>query len=160
MIEKDKLNKFVLIDFIITKMSQRFNYPIASTIFALEITNIEIDENEDEITLGVYLGRPGTLIGKAGSDIEYLESALSQFCEKKTKISIREVHSSLYKQVGNTINKTNKYDANIIVDGPNQTDNFFFLKTINNTYLGYADSVNGFRDMVQEYKRYEILKLL
>lgn len=57
----------------------------------LMISKIDVDENDDEINVKIYTGRPGLLIGAKGRTINDLDEYLSTLYEKKVKIFIKEV---------------------------------------------------------------------
>ena len=61
-------------------------------INSLQIHYIEV-KTKNTIEIEITLGRPGLLIGKAGRTINEIESRLSDWLEKPTKIKIIEFNA-------------------------------------------------------------------
>lgn len=60
------------------------------------IMGINIDtQNEDLLTVSIFLKRPGLLIGKRGSNIDRLESRLTFLFNRETKIKINEIRKDI-----------------------------------------------------------------
>lgn len=55
------------------------------------LSRIEILRTSHNVTLNVYTGRPGNIIGKGGSAVEELKAALEKMTGDKYVINIREV---------------------------------------------------------------------
>ncbi len=59
-----------------------------------EIARVEISKTSDGLAVALYSGRPGSVIGKKGQDIDTLRKALSKITGKNTiEISVQEVKS-------------------------------------------------------------------
>ena len=56
----------------------------------LGITDIEKDEDEENIKIGITLKRPGLLIGKYGRTLDDITNFLTDFLEKQVTIQILE----------------------------------------------------------------------
>lgn len=62
----------------------------------LRIHGIDVDtQSSDAITATIRLNRPGLLIGKGGSSINYLEAEMTRYFNKKTDIRIVEVKNDV-----------------------------------------------------------------
>ncbi len=65
-----------------------------STLKHAEIARVEISKTSDGLAVALYSGRPGSVIGKKGQDIDTLRKALSKITGKNTiDISVQEVKS-------------------------------------------------------------------
>ena len=63
---------------------------ISIPIYKFEIHDIECFEFDNEIAMRIKLGRPGILIGKAGSTIDTLKKYLTTHMGKNVNIYIEE----------------------------------------------------------------------
>lgn len=59
-------------------------------ISSLQITKVSVKERKNIVKITVELGRPGLLIGKAGKDIDAINTILEHSFNKKISINIRE----------------------------------------------------------------------
>ena len=66
----------------------------------LEIQNLEVDtQNEELITVIIHTKRPGFIIGKGGSTMDYFTKRLTELFGKKTQINIIEIKNDINEPI-------------------------------------------------------------
>lgn len=76
--------KFLLEDYKLRKM-------IMSQLKPAGISKLLIERNINQITLTVYVSRPGVVIGRAGSGLEDLRKNIEAFIGQKIKLNVEEI---------------------------------------------------------------------
>ena len=56
------------------------------------VSRIEIERSANKIEISVYTAKPGIVIGKRGTNVDTLKSALERKTGKKIKLNIKEIH--------------------------------------------------------------------
>ncbi len=64
---------------------------IKKTQYATGISRVEIERSANRVTLFIYTGKPGRIIGKGGSGIDQLRKALVKMTGKQININVMEV---------------------------------------------------------------------
>lgn len=65
---------------------------IAKELQNAGVSRIEIERSANKIEITVYTAKPGIVIGKRGSNVDNLKTALEQRTGKKIKLNIQEIH--------------------------------------------------------------------
>jgi len=55
------------------------------------ISRIEIEREDKSLTIDIYTARPGIIIGKGGTEVDRLKSAIEKMVKKDVQISVAEV---------------------------------------------------------------------
>lgn len=76
--------KFLLEDYKLRKM-------IMSQLKPAGISKLLIERNINQITLTVYVSRPGVVIGRAGSGLEDLRKNIETYIGQKIKLNVEEI---------------------------------------------------------------------
>ena len=61
--------------------------------YAASISRIEIERAANKITVNIYTGRPGMLIGKGGAGVETIKADISGLVGKAVSVNIMEVRN-------------------------------------------------------------------
>jgi len=61
--------------------------------YAASISRIEIERAAGKITVSIYTGRPGMLIGKGGAGVEAIKADISGLVKKPVNVNIMEVRN-------------------------------------------------------------------
>ncbi len=61
--------------------------------FAASISKIDIERAANKITVNIYTGRPGMLIGKGGAGVELIKQDVSELVNKSVNVNIMEVRN-------------------------------------------------------------------
>ena len=61
--------------------------------YAASISRIEIERAANKITVNIYTGRPGMLIGKGGAGVETIKADISGLVSKAVSVNIMEVRN-------------------------------------------------------------------
>jgi len=64
---------------------------IKKTQYATGISRVEIERSANRVTLFIYTGKPGRIIGKGGAGIDALRKALVKMTGKQVNINVMEV---------------------------------------------------------------------
>ena len=64
---------------------------IKKTQYATGISRVEIERSANRVTLFIYTGKPGRIIGKGGAGIDQLRKALVKMTGKQININVMEV---------------------------------------------------------------------
>ena len=64
---------------------------IKKTQYATGISRVEIERSANRVTLFIYTGKPGRIIGKGGAGIDQLRKALVKMTGKQVNINVMEV---------------------------------------------------------------------
>lgn len=64
---------------------------LKDTLYSAGVPKIEIERNNDVVTIFLHCARPGMVIGKGGSEIEKYRLAVEKLISKKVKLNIVEV---------------------------------------------------------------------
>lgn len=64
---------------------------LKDTLYSAGVPKIEIERNNDVVTIFLHSARPGMVIGKGGSEIEKYRLAVEKLIGKKVKLNIVEV---------------------------------------------------------------------
>ena len=67
---------------------------IKERVYHAGVSGIDIERKADQIRIMIHTARPGIIIGKKGSEVEKLKSALSSMTRKQIQLDILEVRSS------------------------------------------------------------------
>ncbi|MDL2235656.1 30S ribosomal protein S3 [Christensenellaceae bacterium OttesenSCG-928-L17] len=66
---------------------------VKSKYFAAGISRIEIERAANKITVNIFTGRPGMLIGKGGAGVELIREDISKLLEKPVNVNIMEIRN-------------------------------------------------------------------
>lgn len=66
---------------------------LISKLFHAGISKIEIERTEQQVTIIIYAGRPGIVIGKKGAEVDKLRHDLETITKKRVRIDIQEVEN-------------------------------------------------------------------
>lgn len=64
---------------------------LISKLFHAGISKMEIERTEQQVTITIYAGRPGIVIGKKGAEVDRLRRDLEAITQKRVRIEIQEV---------------------------------------------------------------------
>lgn len=62
--------------------------------FAAGVSRIEIERAANKITVNIFTGRPGMLIGKGGAGVELIKEDISKLLGKAVNVNIMEIRSA------------------------------------------------------------------
>ncbi|MGQ9612543.1 30S ribosomal protein S3 [Chloroflexus sp.] len=65
---------------------------ISKELQSAGVSRIEIERSANKIEISVYTAKPGIVIGKRGTNVDTLKSALERKTGKKIKLNIKEIH--------------------------------------------------------------------
>ena len=66
---------------------------LKKSLYSAGIPKIEIERNNDVVTVYLHCARPGVVIGKGGAEIEKLQASVSAMVGKTVKLNIVEVRN-------------------------------------------------------------------
>lgn len=64
---------------------------VKKTQYSTGISKIEIERSSNRVTLFIYTGKPGRIIGRGGSGIEALRKQIQKLTDKNVSINVMEV---------------------------------------------------------------------
>jgi len=67
---------------------------IKERVYHAGVSGIDIERKADQIRIMIHTARPGIIIGKKGSEVEKLKSALSSMTRKQIQLDILEVRKA------------------------------------------------------------------
>lgn len=80
----DQYRKFVIEDFKLRKL-------IMEKLKSAGISKVVIERNINQITVNVWVSRPGVVIGRAGTGLEDLRNNIEGFLGQKVKVNVEEI---------------------------------------------------------------------
>ena len=72
---------------------QKIRKYLKKTLYSAGVPKIEIERNNDMVTIYLHCARPGVVIGKGGEQIEQYRLAVEKMIGKKVKLNIVEVRN-------------------------------------------------------------------